>query len=108
MKVIKLIHNKDCHIWQVAKKLLEESLEELSLPKKYEVITINTDEEAEKYKFFGSPQILVNGKDIDPLASGIKKFQIFGCRAYFYKGKFSEYPSKEMILSALKGGENNG
>ena len=42
MKVIKLIHNKDCHIWQVAKKLLEESLEELSLPKKYEVITICT------------------------------------------------------------------
>jgi len=112
---IQLIHNKDCHVWQKAKKVLKEALKETNLPGKYEIVIIKNDEEAKKYRFYGSPQITINGKDIDPSSQKATQFQTEGCRFYMWevegpdgtrRKKMYEYPPKEMIFQALKkGGE---
>lgn len=93
---IQLLHNKDCH---VREKFLAE-LQEMGLEP--EIILIENDEEAEKYKFAGSTQLLIDGKDIDPMAEKILNYHESGCRIYLWNGNIYEYPPKEMVKTALE------
>lgn len=100
--IIQILHNKDCNFWQIAKKELEALLEEKELTVPIEEILISTDEEAVQHKFAGSPKILVNGQDIDPMADKVTNFHASGCRVYFWKGKAYEVPPREMMEEALQ------
>lgn len=109
---INLIRNEECHIWQTAEKILKEALKENGLLQEYKVIVVKNNEEAQKYRFFGSPQITIDGVDIDPMAAKATQFQAEGCRFYMWeaegpkgsrRSKRYEYPPKEMILQGLNG-----
>ena len=99
---IQLIRNDGCHIWETAEKVLKEVLSEAGLPADYEIVVIKNDKEAESYRFFGSPQILIDRKDIDPLASKVSDYHFQGCRFYLWEGKMYEHPPKAMILQVLQ------
>lgn len=98
---IQVLHNESCNFWQIAKKELEEILKERGISVPIEEILIKTDAEAARYRFAGSPQILIDGKDIDPMAEKITNFHESGCRIYFWEGKVYEYPPREMTEEAL-------
>jgi len=99
---IQLIRNEVCPNWQEAEKLLKEALAEAQLSQDHEVVVVTSDDEAKELKFFGSPQILIDGKDIDPLSSKVSHYHTQGCRFYLWEGKALEHPPKEMILQALQ------
>jgi len=92
---IQLLRNNECHSWQ---KFLAE-LREIGVEP--EVILIVDDNQAVEFKFAGSPQLLIDGKDVDPMAEKITNFHVSGCRVYLWKGKVYEYPPREMIEAAL-------
>lgn len=98
---IQILHNKPCNFWQTAKTALDEVLKEKGIQDPVEEVLISDDEEAATYHFAGSPQIMINGKDIDPMAEKITNFHESGCRFYLWKEKVYEYPPKEMITAAL-------
>lgn len=100
MKVA-LIRNEDCHIWETAEGVLKEALAKAGFLSDYEVVVVKDNGEAKKYRFFGSPQITIDGVDIDPGAAKAIQFQTQGCRFYLWQGKMYEYPPTEMILGAL-------
>ncbi len=99
---IEFLHTGNCHVWQKTLPLLEEALKELGIKEKISVTVIKTQKDAERHKFSGSPAIKLNGKDIDSLAKKVTKYSAASCRPYFYKGKFYDYPPKEMIIAALR------
>jgi len=99
---IQLIRNEGCHIWQTAEKVLKEALTEAGLPDGYEVVVVKDDQDAQKYRFFGSPQITIDGVDMDTQAAKATAFKTEGCRVYVWEGKMYEYPPKEMLLQRLK------
>lgn len=99
---VALLRNEDCHIWKTAEGVLKEALQKAGLSKDYEMVIVKNNEEAQKYKFFGSPQITIDGIDIDPSAAKATQFQVQGCRFYMWQGKMYEYPPTEMVLEALK------
>lgn len=78
---------------------------EAGLKPEYEVVLVQSDEEAIENKFWASPTVKVNGVDIDPMAKEVKRFGLGACRLYVYKDKISEDPPKEMILEALRIGK---
>lgn len=98
---IQLLHTKDCHAWMEAEKELKQALDEAGLKTTYEVVLVENLDQAQKYRFSGSPQILIDGEDIDPMAKNIKNFSVASCRPYFYQRKSYDYPPKEMILEYL-------
>lgn len=103
---IELLYSEGCHTWEKALELLKEILTEKNLSVEVKIIKVSTQEEAEKYHYFGSPQIDINGKDIDPMAEKITNFNPAGCRLYIYRGSTYELPPKEMIeevVEALRG-----
>ncbi|MBI2617591.1 DUF2703 domain-containing protein [Candidatus Gottesmanbacteria bacterium] len=98
---IQLLHTADCHAWKESLSILEEALKTKGLAAKYEVILIDTEGQAKAYKFNGSPSILIDGIDVDPMARNVKSYSVSSCRPYFYHGKTYDYPPKEMIIEAL-------
>ena len=75
---------------------------EAGLKPEYEIVLVRSQEEAERYKFSGSPMVTVDGIDSDPMGKGITRYSIESCRIYVWEGKMYELPPKAMILQALK------
>ena len=63
---------------------------------------MNSEEEARKLKFAGSPTFLINGKDLDARGA-IGQSAVLTCRVYQWQdGRYSPLPSEEMIRDAVR------
>lgn len=102
MSTFLLLHNRDCHVWEKFLKELETWLREKEIGGTVEVREVATDEEARALRFFGSPQLTIDGKDVDPMAEKMSNFHAIGCRLYFWEGKTFEFPPLPMIEQALQ------
>ena len=100
---IQLLHTADCHAWREGLSVLEEALKTNGLEVKYKVVLVETSDQAQTYKFAGSPTIQIDGVDVDPMAKNITLYSVSSCRPYFYQRKSYDYPPREMITDALKG-----
>lgn len=78
-------------------------MEELGIDQPVEIIDVRGDQEAQPLKFLGSPTIRVNGQDVDPAS---RKSVDYGmkCRLYRTEEGTVGWPSKKMVLTALKEG----
>lgn len=100
MLKIQVLHNRECNFWQISRKMLIEMIAG-GLDAQLEEVLITDDAEAARHRFSGSPQIMVNGQDIDPEAGRITSFHASGCRPYFYNGEHYDYPPRAMIEEAI-------
>lgn len=65
-----------------------------------EVVRVDTEEDAQRWKFPGSPTILVEGEDVAPREGVPSRLT---CRAYVLEdGRISPLPSVDQIRSALR------
>lgn len=80
-------------------KRLQRVIQELNLQPTIERIEITDDESAEKWRFPGSPTILVNGEDIDPAPPDMYRLT---CRLYRKDdGRPTPVPTESLIRRAL-------
>lgn len=98
---IQVLHNAECSFWQITWKMLAEMIAEGTLDARLEAILISDDADAAQYRFAGSPQVMVNGKDIDPMTERVTNFHASGCRLYLYNGEVYDYPPLGMLTGAL-------
>lgn len=75
---------------EMVKKIVAESKLQID----FEEILVETQETAEKYKFRGSPTILINGKDVKGLEEN--KTPSLSCR-YYQNGLPTEDEIREMV-----------
>ena len=66
------------------------------------VVRIESDEEARRLRFLGSPTVRVDGVDIDATAMDRNDFGL-QCRIYAVGGRLEGAPPAEWILAALRG-----
>lgn len=92
---IELLYTEACHAWKEALVQLKQVLEEAGLKTHIETILINTPQKAKKHKFFGSPTIRINGKDLEKEAEMVTKYGMSACRPYFYQGKATIFHPKK-------------
>jgi hypothetical protein len=95
---IELLYFDDCPSWKNALVNLEESLKNLGVPQKVSLIPVETQEEAEKDEFTGSPMIRVNGVDLFPTD---QTNYALGCRVYQTPEGFKGWPTEEMVSEKL-------
>jgi len=99
---IELLYFDGCPSYQQALQNLKEVVAEEGLDAIVELVKVSSPEEAEAWRFLGSPTIQIDGVDLEgpeAVDSGIG----FGCRVYAHNGHFSGWPSKEHIRAALAG-----
>ena len=100
---IQFLFWEDCPSHPQAWKLLQEVVDEVGVGSEIEKIEVLTDEDAERYRFPGSPTIRVDGVDVDP-AGAAQMGTALTCRVYVLEDRrYSPLPSKEMIRRALVG-----
>lgn len=99
---IQVFHNQECTFWRVAWKLLEDLIKEKRLDAQLAEMLVASDDEARRYRFAGSPQVMINGQDVDPEANRMTNFHASGCRPYFRNGEHYDYPPRAMVEEALQ------
>ena len=91
---VELLYFDDCPSWRNALGILNDLLEKLGVSEKAILIPVETQEEADKNKFTGSPMIRVNGEDLFP--TGQENYAL-GCRVYQTPDGFRGWPTEEMM-----------
>ena len=80
--------------------LVESVLAELGVDAEVELVEVETDEDAVRLGFPGSPTIRVDGRDIDPVGAASRP--ALNCRIYrLPDGSISPIPSREQLEEAL-------
>lgn len=97
---ITFLYWEECQSHDEALNRLRKVLDKDGMDAQIEIIRVQSDEEAKKLRFTGSPTILVEGKDIQPPTN---THYAMACRAYHLEdGRISPLPSEAMIRRALK------
>ena len=102
---IQVLHIADCPNWESLAPVLAELIQELGLSNLTPTFTlIRTPEDAAKYRFAGSPTILIDGNDIVP---GAEPTTDLACRVYHDWSRMVGSPTKASLREALLGGLGN-
>ncbi len=98
---VTFLYYEDCPSHEQALERLRAVMQEEGIQAQVKVIKVETEEEAQRLRFVGSPTILMNGQDIDPPSAGAH--YALTCRAYrLESGRISPLPSLNMIRRALR------
>ncbi len=97
---IRFLYSEQCPSHDEAIERLRKVLDEEGINAKIDVVRVETFEDAKRYLYPGSPTILIDGHDIDPVPN-------YGyaptCRAYRLEdGRISPLPPVSMIRKAVR------
>ena len=74
MLEIQVLYTDGCSHYQAALQQIEMLRSKISVPTRVETICIKNIEQAQMFRFMGSPSIRFNGKEIEPLTEDIKVY----------------------------------
>jgi hypothetical protein len=98
---IRVLYFDGCPEHHPAVELVRQILSDLKVEAQVEETEVQNAEEAEKYRFLGSPTIQVNGVDIEPGAAGRSDYAM-SCRMYGASGT----PPRKLVEEAIRGGHS--
>jgi hypothetical protein len=97
---IELLYFADCPNYQDALRVLREALAADGLTASVDLVLVETQAEAERQQFYGSPTIRVDGRDIVPPAPNARP--ALACRVYRTQaGAMTPIPPREAMHDAL-------
>ena len=101
MKQIEILYFQTCPGWRGTVERVHEVINQEGLDDKVSVrmVAVDTEHDAMRLQFLGSPTVRVDGRDVDPSASS--KTVGLQCRLYESGGRIERLPSPEMIRTAL-------
>jgi hypothetical protein len=96
---VEVLYFDGCPTYVAATRTVSEVMSELEMDVEVELVGVNSDEEAERLRFPGSPTIRVDGRDLFPVPE--RGVWALGCRTYATPEGLKGYPTREMIRDAL-------
>ncbi|HLV34363.1 MAG TPA: thioredoxin family protein [Spirillospora sp.] len=98
---IEFLYYEDCPSHDVALERLQTIMAEEGIHADINIIKVETEDQAQRLKFVGSPTIRIGGQDIVPVPANAH--YSLTCRAYrLDDGRISPLPSPDMIRRALR------
>ena len=98
---VTFLYYEDCPSHDVALDRLQSIMSEEGVQAELAIIKVETNEQAQRLQFIGSPTIRIDGQDVDP--PGPDAYYALTCRAYQLEdGRISPLPSPDMIRRALQ------
>jgi hypothetical protein len=79
-----------------------EAIAHANVPAELRVVRIESDEDAKRLRFLGSPTVRVDGVDVEPATPGREDFGL-QCRVYSVGGRYHGAPPVDWIDAALRG-----
>ena len=96
---IELLYFRECPTYKPAQQTLQQALSEEGIEAQIQLLVVNSNEEAQRIQFPGSPTIRVNGRDLFPPAE--RQDWGLGCRMYPTPEGLRGAPTKAMLSEAL-------
>ncbi len=96
---IEILYFEGCPHGLEARKLVEETLAERGVSAKIKLVLVDSNEEAQRRRFLGSPTVRVDGVDVEPGAPD-DGFNL-ECRLYWVEGKPVGIPTREWVEAAI-------
>ena len=96
---VEVLYFGGCPTYLAATRTLRDILAELGAEAEVELVAVESDEEAQRLRFPGSPTIRVDGRDLFPVPQ--RSVWALGCRTYATPEGLQGYPTREMIRDAL-------
>jgi hypothetical protein len=93
---VELLYFEGCPSYRAAEETLRGVLTQDA---KIELVAVNTDEEARRLRFPGSPSILIDGEDLFPVPD--RTGYALGCRMYATPEGLKGVPTAAMLRDAL-------
>ena len=96
----------ECPSHEAGYALLTEALQAEGVAPEINSIEVTGDEEAQRYRFIGSPTIRLEGIDIDPMpeTTGASSPYALTCRAYRREnGRIGPLPTVDFVRAAIRG-----
>jgi hypothetical protein len=101
MPKIEFFYWAECPSHERAYAILQEVMAVERIQAPVEIIEVKDEFEAERYQFYGSPTIHVDGVDIAPVPEDMAQ-PALTCRAYRrIDGRISPLPPRELIAAAF-------
>ncbi len=97
---IELLYFEGCPTYRAAQHALHSTLAELDVPANIELVEVNSNEEARRLLFPGSPTIRVQGTDLFPIANPNSNYGL-GCRMYITPEGLQGSPTPRMVKASL-------
>jgi hypothetical protein len=100
---VEVLYFDGCASYKTATKVLQSVLAEERVAAEVELVAVNSDDEAQRLRFPGSPTVRVDGRDLFPAPE--REDWRLGCRTYATPEGLRGSPTTEMLREALsKGG----
>ena len=96
---IEVLYFDGCPTYKTAEQTLREVLAEKGMGAEIELVAVNSDEEAWRLRFLGSPTIRIDGRDLFPAPE--REHWRPGCRVYATPEGLKGSPTTEMLKEAL-------
>ena len=96
---VEVLYFDGCPTYQAAEKILRRLLAQEGAEAEVELVAANTDEEARRLRFPGSPTIRVDGEDLFPVPE--RAGYALGCRMYATPEGLKGSPTPEMVRASL-------
>ena len=100
---IDLLYFDDCPSWKQGLENLQSALAAEKITAEINLIQIESDQDAVREKFLGSPSFRVDGQDLWPDA---RQSYFLGCRVYATEGGLMGFPGPEMIRRKISDLQN--
>jgi hypothetical protein len=100
---VEVLYFDGCPTYETATNTLRAVLVKEGVEAQIELLAVNTDEEARRLRFPGSPTIRVDGRDLFPTTE--REDWRLGCRVYPTAEGLRGSPSAEMFKDALTRGD---
>lgn len=98
---IEFLYWEDCPSHADALARLRQVIAEEDVATDLEVIRVDSQQDADRYRFPGSPTIRIDGEDLQP--EGVQGQAMLTCRTYRTEtGRLSPLPTAAMIRLALR------
>jgi hypothetical protein len=96
---VELLYFDGCPTYRTAENTLRAVLARETAEAVVELVAVNTDEEAQRLRFPGSPTIRVDGEDLFPVPE--RAGYALGCRMYATPEGLRGSPTTEMVRASL-------
>ena len=96
---LEILYFDGCPSYRTAEETLRGVLAEQGIGAEVELVAVNTDEEANRLRFPGSPTVRADGKDLFPVVD--RAGYALGCRMYATPEGLKGSPTAEMLKEAL-------
>ena len=97
---VELLYWEGCPSYPEARTLLEEVLARAGVDARIQMREVETQEDAERLRFPGSPTIRIDGRDVDPAGAAARP--ALTCRIYHLPdGQVSPIPARDQLEAAL-------